>query len=63
MIKNYFNYILKFKSILPLSKEKPKQVLLFYAMGMVVMGKDISSLAYNWQRFLPDTIFLCTQCT
>ena len=22
-------------------------------------GKDISALAINWQRFLPDTIFLC----
>ena len=22
-------------------------------------GKDISSLAINWQRFLPDAIFLC----
>ena len=22
-------------------------------------GKDISTLAINWQRFLPDAIFLC----
>ena len=22
-------------------------------------GKDISALAINWQRFLPDAIFLC----
>ena len=22
-------------------------------------GKDISMLAYNWKRFLPNTIFLC----
>jgi phospholipase/carboxylesterase len=22
-------------------------------------GKDISMLAINWQRFLPDAIFLC----
>ena len=22
-------------------------------------GKDISALAYNWKRFLPNTIFLC----
>ena len=22
-------------------------------------GKDISSLAYNWKRFLKNTIFLC----
>ena len=22
-------------------------------------GKDISSLTYNWKRFLPNTVFLC----
>ena len=22
-------------------------------------GKDISALAYNWKRFLPNTVFLC----
>ena len=38
MTKNFFNYILKFNSILPLSKEKPKQVIVF-VMDMVVMEK------------------------
>jgi|TARA_B110000438_G_C15786504_1_gene638677 phospholipase/carboxylesterase len=57
MIKNFFNYILKFNSILPLSKEKPKQVIVL-CHGYGGDGKDISSLAYNWQRFMPDTIFL-----
>ena len=22
-------------------------------------GKDISTLTYNWKRFLPNTVFLC----
>ncbi len=32
-------------------------VLLFHGYGGD--GKDISSLTYNWKRFLPNTIFLC----
>ena len=32
-------------------------ILLFHGYGGD--GKDISSLAYNWKRFLPNTIFLC----
>jgi len=57
MIKNSSNYILKFNSILPLSKEEPKQIIVL-CHGYGGDGKDISSLAYNWQRFMPDTIFL-----
>ena len=32
-------------------------ILLFHGYGGD--GKDISSLIYNWKRFLPNTIFLC----
>ena len=32
-------------------------VILFHGYGGD--GKDISSLAYNWRRFLPNTVFLC----
>ena len=52
------NYNLDFTSILPLSKNKPKQIIVL-CHGYGGDGKDISSLAVNWQRFLPDAIFLC----
>ena len=52
------NYNLDFSSISPLSKNKPKQIILL-CHGYGGDGKDISSLAINWQRFLPDAIFLC----
>ena len=32
-------------------------VILLHGYGGT--GKDISSLTYNWKRFLPNTIFLC----
>ena len=32
-------------------------IILFHGYGGD--GKDISSLAYNWKRFLPNTVFLC----
>ena len=32
-------------------------VILFHGYGGD--GKDISALAYNWKRFLPNTVFLC----
>ena len=32
-------------------------IILFHGYGGG--GKDISSLAYNWKRFLPNTVFLC----
>ena len=52
------NYILDVTSVTPLSKNKPRQgIILCHGYGGD--GKDISSLAINWQRFLPDAIFLC----
>ena len=52
------NYNLEVISILPLSKNKPRQAIIL-CHGYGGDGKDISVLANNWQRFLPDTIFLC----
>jgi phospholipase/carboxylesterase len=40
-----------------LSNKKPKQAVIL-CHGYGGDGKDISSLALNWQRFLPDAIFL-----
>ena len=51
-------YILDTVSVLPLSKNKPKQIVVL-CHGYGGDGKDISTLAINWQRFLPDAIFLC----
>ncbi len=51
-------YNLKATSILPLSKNKPRQILIL-CHGYGGDGKDISNLAINWQRFLPDAIFIC----
>jgi len=51
-------YILSTTSISPLSGNKPKQAIIL-CHGYGGDGKDISSLAINWQRFLPDAIFLC----
>ena len=52
------SYNLNCTSILPLSKNKPKQVIIL-CHGYGGDGKDISSLAINWRRFLPEAIFLC----
>ena len=52
------SYILDVTSISPLSKNKPRQAVIL-CHGYGGDGKDISSLAISWQRFLPDTIFLC----
>ena len=52
------NYILKTKTIEPLSKSKPQQAIVL-CHGYGGDGKDISTLAIGWQRFLPDAIFLC----
>lgn len=52
------NYILDTVSINPLSKQKPRQVIVL-CHGYGGDGEDISSLAIHWQRFLPDAIFLC----
>ena len=52
------SYILDVTSIFPLSKKKPRQAIIL-CHGYGGDGKDISALAINWQRFLPDAIFLC----
>ena len=52
------SYVLDVTSILPLSKNKPRQVIIL-CHGYGGDGKDISTLAIHWQRFLPDAIFLC----
>ena len=51
-------YILDVTTVTPLSKDKPRQVIVL-CHGYGGDGKDISALAINWQRFLPDAIFLC----
>ena len=52
------SYTLDVTSISPLSKNKPRQAIVL-CHGYGGDGKDISTLAINWQRFLPDAIFLC----
>jgi len=52
------NYNLDVTSILPISKNKPHHAIVL-CHGYGGDGKDISALAINWQRFLPDAIFLC----
>ena len=51
-------YNLKATSISPLSKNKPRQILIL-CHGYGGDGNDISGLAINWQRFLPDAVFIC----
>ena len=52
------NYILNTTSVPTYSKNKPLQAIVL-CHGYGGDGKDISSLAISWQRFLPDAIFLC----
>jgi len=52
------NYNLDITSIPTLSNNKPQQAIIL-CHGYGGDGKDISSLAINWQRFLPNAIFLC----
>jgi len=52
------SYNLETTSVTPLSKNKPQQVIVL-CHGFGGDGKDISVLAINWQRFLPDAVFLC----
>ena len=52
------SYDLDVTSVFPLSKSKPRQAIIL-CHGYGGDGKDISALAINWQRFLPDAIFLC----
>jgi phospholipase/carboxylesterase len=42
----------------PASNNNPKQIIVL-CHGYGGDGKDISGLANNWQRFLPNSIFLC----
>ena len=51
------SYILEVTSLSPFSKNKPKQAIIL-CHGYGGNGQDISTLAINWQRFLPDAIFL-----
>jgi len=52
------NYNLEVMSIAPLSKNKPQQIVVL-CHGYGGDGRDISILATNWQRFLPEAVFLC----
>ena len=52
------SYILDVTSVSPLSKNKPRQAIVL-CHGYGGDGKNISTLAINWRRFLPDAIFLC----
>ena len=52
------SYNLDITSVPTLSNNKPQQVIIL-SHGYGGDGKDISALAINWQRFLPDAIFLC----
>ena len=52
------NYILDTTIVESLSKDKPRQAIIL-CHGYGGDGKDISALAINWRRFLPDGIFLC----
>ena len=52
------SYILDVTSVSPLSGNKPQQAIIL-CHGYGGDGKDISALAINWQRFLPNAIFLC----
>ncbi len=52
------NFIFEGEIIEPLSKDKPNQAIVL-CHGYGGDGKDISSLAINWRRFLPNAIFLC----
>ena len=52
------NYNLEAISISPFSKNKPQQVIVL-CHGYGGDGKNISTLAIHWQRFLPEAIFLC----
>jgi len=52
------NYILDSTLVPTFSKNKPQQLIVL-CHGYGGDGKDISALAINWQRFLPNAIFLC----
>ena len=51
-------YIFDVTSFSSLSKNEPKQMIIL-CHGYGGDGQDISALALNWRRFLPDAVFLC----
>ena len=51
-------YILDVTSFSSLSKNEPKQIIIL-CHGYGGGGQDISVLARNWRRFLPNAVFLC----
>jgi phospholipase/carboxylesterase len=51
------NYIFDLTTISALSNKPQQAIVLCHGYGG--NGQDISNLAINWQRFLPDCIFLC----
>lgn len=51
-------YIFDATSFSSLSKNEPKQIIIL-CHGYGGDGQDISALALNWRRFLPDAVFLC----
>ena len=51
-------YIFDVTSFSPLSKNEPKQIIIL-CHGYGGDGQDISVLANNWRRFLPNAVFLC----
>ena len=52
------DYILDVTTVEPVLKNKTQQVIVL-CHGYGGDGKDISTLAINWQRFLPNAVFLC----
>jgi len=52
------SYSLELTSVPTFSKNKPKQIVVL-CHGYGGDGKDISTLAVSWRRFLPDAVFLC----
>ena len=51
-------YIFDATSFSSFSKNEPKQIIIL-CHGYGGDGQDISALALNWRRFLPDAVFLC----
>jgi len=51
-------YIFDATSFSSFSKNEPKQIIIL-CHGYGGDGQDISALAFNWKRFLPDAVFLC----
>ena len=52
------SYNFEVTTVTSLSKNKPQQAIVL-CHGYGGDGRDISVLANNWQRFMPECIFLC----